>query len=85
MKYLLQDLITIFLYCSHPSIPEQKIQPVIPRETGMMQIVVTGSIDPPPDPGFFKTLRVQFKAKMPVHIVGNHKQEKQQNMRPVHR
>lgn len=66
---------------SHPAVPEQKIQSVIPLEVPVVLVVGHRGVDPPSEAGAVKSGRVQFPAQVAVYIVYDHEKEENEQVK----
>lgn len=69
----------------HQPVPEQEIQTIIPFEILVVHIMVHRSIDPFAQPVFTESLWIQFPAQVPVHIINDHEQEKENQVIEMNR
>lgn len=64
----------------HPSVPEKKIQTVVPFEVLMVLVVIDRSIDPSAQPVPAEISWIKLPAEMTVYIIDDHKEEKERQV-----
>lgn len=78
---LVEALVVVCTNGSQHAIPEKEVEAIIAFEVLVMLVMVHRCIDPLTNSSALKAFRIQFISQMPIHIVHDHEQEEDHQVR----